>query len=229
MLNTDQSILLQQGIEALHLPCSILSSPSATSNVIAKLLDYIALLTKWNKTYNLTAISDPQKIISHHILDSLAILPYIKGPNILDVGSGAGLPGIPLALLLPQYNFVLLDSNGKKTRFMSHVVMTLVLSNVKVVQARIEKFNFTPCFDTIVTRAFAALKDIVIESQHLCCEHGQLLAMKGKYPHEELAELKALQQKTACLQSLSISVQPIQVPQLDAERHLVCITGIRTK
>jgi 16S rRNA (guanine527-N7)-methyltransferase len=195
--------ILKNGTEMLRMEIS--------QETQVKFLDYIALLQKWNKLYNLTAITDTNEIIIKHILDSLAIAPFIKGKNILDFGSGAGLPGIPLALAFPQLNFTLLDSNNKKVKFMNHVVLSLGLKNTKVIQKRSEEFNFSPCFDTIVTRATGSLQEIVKVTAHLLCANGQLLIMKGKYPTDEI---KAIPE-------LSPTVHRLNVPYLEAERHLV--------
>jgi 16S rRNA (guanine527-N7)-methyltransferase len=180
-----------------------------------QIADYLALLTKWNKAYNLTAIIDPAKMYTHHILDSLAIASFLHGEKILDVGSGAGLPGIPLALKYPDKQFYLLDSNGKKTRFLLHVVQTLNLSNVKVIQERVENFKPNFCFDTITSRAFSSLTDFLTKTQPLLCKNGIWLAMKGTYPTEEL---KGIDQK-----EFAVTVQPLQILGLDAERCLVSI------
>ncbi len=152
-----------------------------------KLLDYLALLMKWNKAYNLTAIRDPQEMVSRQLLDSLSILPLVRGKQILDVGTGAGLPGIPLAVCMPDASFTLLDSNGKKTRFVQQAKMELGLDNVEIYQGRVESFEATNSFDTITTRAFAALPKIVELAQALLAEDGILLAMKGAIPTEEMA------------------------------------------
>ncbi len=177
-----------------------------------KLLEYVELLLKWNKTYNLTAINDPEEIIIRHILDSLAVAPYIQGERILDVGSGAGLPGIPLALAFPEKQFVLLDSNNKKIRFLTVVIATLKLNNVTVVQKRVEQYQPKHLFDCIVTRALAAVTEIIKITQHLYNEHGILAAMKGKYPTEELQEIQK-----------HVIVHPLKVPLLNEQRHVVII------
>ena len=176
---------------------------------------YLLLLTKWNKAYNLTSVRDPKEMITRHILDSLAITPYIEGDFILDVGSGAGLPGIPLAITQPERKFFLLDSNGKKTRFLTHVISTLKLTNVSVLQARVENFVTQHCFTTIVARAFSSLNEFLQKTQHLCCDNGFFLAMKGNFPIAELAEVSD--------QFMIEKIQPLDVSGLDAERHLVII------
>ena len=169
------------------------------------------LLNKWNKVHNLTAISEPKAILIRHIFDSLAIVPFIKGPDILDFGTGGGLPGIPLALLLPEYNFVLLDSAHKKTTFLQHVVLALNIKNIKIVTKRIEDFHFDRLFATIVTRA-TTKSDIIIEKvKHLCAKNGQILIMKGKNPAEELKSVK------------NFELYRLEVPYLNEERHVVKI------
>ena len=173
----------EQGLSALD--CT-------TSEVqLNQLKQYVDLLHRWNKTYNLTSIRDPREMIPVHIFDSLSVASYIKGENCLDVGSGGGLPGIPLAIMQPQRQFTLLDTNGKKTRFMQQAVIELGLSNVKVLQTRVETHKFNNLFDTIISRAFASvLKFVNTSSRHLA-KNGQILAMKGQYPEDELSRLPA--------------------------------------
>lgn len=183
-----------------------------------QLLHYLFLLNKWNHVYNLTGISEPQGMITQHILDSLSITPYLHGKQILDVGTGAGLPGIPLAITQPERNFVLIDSNGKKTRFLNHVIQSLALTNVKVVQARVEQFAYEHCFDSIISRAFSSIIDFLQKTQHLCCMNGQFLAMKGTYPTGELVALNDAFKVLA--------VHKLVVPGLVAERHLVVVESI---
>ena len=154
-----------------------------------KLKQYVALLHRWNKTYNLTAIRDPQQMVPLHIFDSLAVASYISGKNCLDVGSGGGLPGIPLAIMQPKRIFTLLDTNGKKTRFMQQVAIELELNNLVVVHARVEKWSSESKFDTIISRAFASIVDFTHYSSHHLSKNGQMLAMKGRFPQDELASL----------------------------------------
>jgi 16S rRNA (guanine527-N7)-methyltransferase len=198
--------LLTNGIELLNL-----SIPITTQQ---KLLEYITLLQKWNKTYNLTAITDAKEIVIRHILDSLAIAPYITGDRILDVGTGAGLPGIPLALSLPEKQFVLLDSNSKKIRFLIYVKATLKITNIEIIHKRVEEYLPQLKFDNIVTRAFSSLQDMLDKTKHLYNTNGCLLAMKGKYPEQELQQYLA-------------TVQQINVPYLAEQRHLICINNPR--
>lgn len=189
---------------------------TVAENTQERLIEYLLLLDKWNHAYNLTSVRDIKQMIVQHILDSLSITEFVQGKNILDVGTGAGLPGIPLALTQPKREFVLLDSNGKKTRFLTHVAQALKIENVRVEQARVEEFKPEFCFGTIVSRAFSSLKNFLDSTQHLCCANGVFLAMKGSYPTEELAEVKNSFNITA--------VHALKVPQLDAQRHLVVIS-----
>ncbi|MBL1142492.1 MAG: 16S rRNA (guanine(527)-N(7))-methyltransferase RsmG [Proteobacteria bacterium] len=152
-------------------------------------LAYIALLDKWNKAYNLTAIKDPEQMLSRHILDSLSVISFIKGSHCIDIGTGPGLPGMILALALPDTNWVLLDSNQKKVRFLRHVKAELGIANVEIVQSRVESFRSEDEFDTIICRAFAPLNRMLEWSQHLINVHNQLLAMKGKQANDEIDEL----------------------------------------
>ncbi len=182
--------------------------------VQTRLLAYLDLLAKWNRTYNLTAVRKPEQMLVRHLFDSLVIHSFLRGPRILDVGSGAGLPGIPLALARPDYDFTLLDSNSKKTRFITQAVAELGLDNVTVVQSRIEAYTVAR-FDTIVSRAFATLAEFALVVQPCLAADGILLAMKGVYPNTELAELPApfrLEQNIK-----------LQVPDLNAERNLLII------
>lgn len=153
------------------------------------LFTYLLLLKKWNGTYNLTAVRDLESMVSKHILDSLAILPWVQGERILDVGTGAGLPGIPLAIALPDTHFVLLDSNGKKTRFLNEVKRQLDLKNLEVVQFRVENYHPTQGFDTVISRAFSSLEQMIHWTQHLIKTNGLWLAMKGRLPDTELATI----------------------------------------
>jgi len=194
--------LLQSGLDALNLKL-----PKATQEDIIK---YVNLLTKWNKVHNLTAICDPNAILIRHIFDSLAIVPFIKGPDILDFGTGAGLPGIPLALALPDWNFVLLDSSNKKTTFLNHVVFSLNIKNIKVVTKRIEEFRFDRGFATIVTRATMKTSMVLDKTAHLCAKFGQILIMKGKSPQNELNGITKF-----------FEVHRIEVPYLNEERHIL--------
>lgn len=184
-----------------------------------RLIAYIKLIVKWNRVYNLTAVRDPQRMLDRHILDSLSVLPYLSGNRIIDVGAGAGLPGIPLAIASPDKTFVLLDSNRKKTRFMQQAKVELTLDNVEVVCDRVENYQPAACFDTVISRAFSSLLNMVYWSAHLCAPHGVFLAMKGHYPEEEIAELA---QRTGPTKSLQINaVHNLQREGAAVQRYLV--------
>lgn len=184
------------------------------------LIRYIELLERWNKIHNLTAVRDINEMVSKHLLDSLAIAPYIKGQRVLDVGSGPGLPGIPLAVYYPDKKVVLLDSNGKKTQFLLYAKQQLNLSNVEVVKSRLEQYQPACGFNSVVTRAFSDLVTIVQKTLPLCCEDGIVFAMKGSYPQDELIALQA----TALSNTLKINTVEVQVPMLEGQRHLIMIS-----
>jgi 16S rRNA (guanine527-N7)-methyltransferase len=189
-----------------------LESAGDTVYVLAK---YLRLLARWNKAFNLTGPSSLKDMVARHVLDSLTVLPYLAGTAVLDVGTGAGLPGIPLAVLDPHRHYTLLDSKGKKTRFVTQAIGELGLDNIDVVQARVEAFAPEQHFDTVVTRAFSSLTRFVQNCQHLTAAGGRLVALKGRYPDEELKPV--LRAVTA------VNVLPVYVPGLDAERHVVII------
>jgi len=172
---------LAQGISALGL--------AVDDAVRQALLDYLDLLVRWNAAYNLSGIKEPARMVGLHLLDSLSVLPLIRGTRIVDVGTGAGLPGIPLALCLPDARFVLIDSNGKKTRFLLQAVATLGLQNVQVVNGRAEDYRGGEAVDMIVTRAFASLRQGLDWTGHLIGPDTVFLAMKGQFPADEVAEL----------------------------------------
>lgn len=201
--------LLRQGLQdmALDLP-----APAQ-----AKLLAFLTLLEKWNRHYNLTAVRDPEQMVPRHLLDSLTVLPYLQGTRVLDIGTGAGLPGIPLALARPDIEFTLLDSNAKKTRFATQAMHELELKNVVVVQERVEKFHPETKFDTLIARAFASIPDMLAASRRLCAAHGRFLAMKGVFPQEELA---------AVVDGYRAEVRALHIPGLDAARHLVILASV---
>jgi 16S rRNA (guanine527-N7)-methyltransferase len=199
---------IQQGVEQLGLDAMC---PEPTLEYLSC---YLQLLQRWNKAYNLTAVRDPQQMVVRHILDSLAIANYLgDDERLIDVGTGAGLPGIPLALLYPEREFHLLDSNGKKTRFLFQVKTELGLNNVTVLHSRAQSHQDIPGYDCVISRAFASLNDMVDSCMHLCAERGRFLAMKGTYPGQELAALGKRCQLTA--------VHKLQVPGLGEERHLI--------
>ena len=197
---------LQQGLSQLKLELS---------DAQIDLLDrYLALLAKWNQTYNLTAVREEKRMVSYHLLDSLSLVPHLDGGSrLLDVGSGGGMPGIPAAIARPDLQVVLLDSNHKKTTFLRQVVVELGLPNVQVMTERVEAYQPEQKFDRITSRAFSELAEFVKLTRHLLADHGQYVAMKGVYPYEEIA---LLPQGTVVSEVL-----PVTVPGLDAERHLV--------
>ena len=178
----------------------------------ALLLDYLLLLNKWNQAYNLTAIRDLPDMVTRHILDSLAIVPYIHGVRVIDVGTGPGLPGIPLAITQPHLDIVLLDSNGKKTRFLNEVKRRPHLDNVQVIQSRVENYRDVLSFDTVVSRAFSDIGQMIFWTQHLLARDGIWLAMKGQYPATELLDM-----------SFPYEVKTYEVPGLDEQRCAVII------
>lgn len=186
------------------------------TEVQEKLITYLNLLEKWNRVFNLTAIRDPQDMVMLHLLDSLSVNAYLDGHRIIDVGTGAGLPGIPLALLNPHKHFTLLDSNSKKTRFLINVVQELKINNIEVVHSRCEDFRPDVCFDIIVTRAFASITTMLVATQHLLCKGGKFLAMKGVYPEQEIKDIPA--------DFSVLNTHQLKIKGLDAERCLVCVT-----
>jgi 16S rRNA (guanine527-N7)-methyltransferase len=188
-----------------------------TLNIVQQrlLLDYVDVLFKWNNAYNLTAVREKTQMISRHILDSLSIVNFIKGKKILDVGSGAGLPGIVLAIYFPDKHITLVDSNGKKTRFLQTVKQTLMLDNITVIQTRVENMNAGGHFDCITSRAFAELGKMIKLTAHLLEPKGQFVAMKGQVLPEELSAID---------KHYKVHVHPMTVPDCDAARHALVIT-----
>ena len=184
---------------------------------VSTLLAYLDLLVRWNRTYNLTAVRDPTEMISRHLLDSLSVLPWLVGHRLLDAGSGAGLPGVPLAIARPEMAVTLLDSAGKKIRFLNHLRRELTLGNVQAEQARLETYAPGAPFDAIVSRAFASLAAFAAAARHLAGT-ARLLAMKGRYPAHELAELPDWVRVH--------SVEQLVVPGLQEDRHLVIMSLI---
>ena len=201
---------LAQGLAELNLPL-----PAAARQ---QLIDYLALLQKWNKVYNLTAVREPRKMLGHHLLDSLAVVPHVSGTKLLDVGSGGGLPGMPLAIALPRAHVTLLDSSHKKTAFLKQAVIELGLENVTVVSERVEAWETAQRFDLVVSRALTDLPEFVRLAGRLVAPGGALAAMKGVYPHEELAQLPA---GWAVKQAVAI-----EVPGLRAARHWVRVEPV---
>ena len=181
----------------------------------AKFERYLDLLEKWNRVYNLTAIRSRERMVTHHLLDSLAILPHVTGPRVLDVGSGAGLPGIPLAMANAELRVTLLDSNHKKTAFLHQAVAELGLKNAAVEAERVESWRTSARFETIVSRAFSELGEFVAATSRLLAPGGVIAAMKGVYPGEEIERMPGGFQV--------VNVVKLAVPELDAERHLVIV------
>jgi|TARA_B110000902_G_scaffold266241_2_gene353230 16S rRNA (guanine527-N7)-methyltransferase len=208
LLDNNLSALLEHGVAQLQL---VLDSEQKK-----KLVDYVKLLSHWNKAYNLTAVRDEGEMMVKHILDSLSVVPFFAGrESIIDIGSGAGLPGVPLAICYPMAAITTVDSNGKKTRFMQHVVTHLGLSNITVLNKRAEQLAAEKKYDAVTSRAFTSLTDMLAKTNHLLQNKGLFLAMKGVYPTEELSELPTGYKVTA--------VHELKVPGLAAERHLVAI------
>lgn len=192
----------------LNLNCSPLQ--------LEKLLKYLELLQRWNKAFNLTAIRDPLQMVRLHLLDSLAIHPYVQGlKSIIDVGTGPGLPGIPLAILNPEINFTLLDSNGKKTRFLFQAINELKLTNASEINHRVEAYQPNQLFDAVISRAFSSISDMLNQCGHLVSDQGCFLAMKGKKPDSELSQMTKAYKV--------VEVNEVNVPLIDSERHLIKI------
>jgi len=201
--------ILQSGLDELGLV--------VLEEQVQKLLKFVALIEKWNKAYNLTAIRNKEEMVRLHLLDSLAVLPHIEGKRVIDVGTGAGLPGIPLAICLAETEFTLLDSNAKKTRFVQQAVLELKLKNVSVCHSRVEAYHPQQAFDMVLSRAFASLEEIIAMTKHLVNKGGVLLAMKGQTPDIELPQLDA-----------KVSVISVQVPGVEAKRCLVKIESFES-
>lgn len=201
------ALQLQQLVEQTDLN---ISSPHQ-----AQLVALVGLLNKWNKAYNLTSVRNPQEMLVKHIMDSVVVSPHLDGKRFIDVGTGPGLPGLPLAILNPDKEFFLLDSLGKRIRFIKQVIHELGLKNVTPVQSRVEEFHDNQGFDGVISRAFASLDDMLDWCHHLPHSQGKFYALKGVIPSEELAHLSA---------ELTLDViHPLFVPELEGERHLVVI------
>ncbi|TXS92663.1 16S rRNA (guanine(527)-N(7))-methyltransferase RsmG [Parahaliea aestuarii] len=199
---------LEAGCERLEL--------SLDKRQLQQLCDYLGLLAKWNKAYNLTAVRDPADMVRKHLLDSLAIAPLVSGERLIDVGTGGGLPGVPLAIVFAEREIHLLDSNSKKTRFLFQVKTALGLDNMAVHHARVESHRPAAPFEAVLSRAFASLGDMVTGCRHLLAPGGQFLAMKGQYPEAELEAVAG--------QCDIRAVTPVAVPGLAEQRHLVAMT-----
>lgn len=184
-----------------------------TQRQLEQLQAYLQLLQRWNKVYNLTAVRNPEDMLALHIFDSLAVAAYIQGDNCLDVGSGAGLPGIPLAIMQPSRQFTMLDTNGKKTRFIQQAIIGLALPNANVVQARVEKWQAQEKFTAIISRAFASIEDFVNGAATHLQDRGTLYAMKGQLSRLELENMP---------EGFELhKIHKLELPMLDVERHLL--------
>jgi len=188
---------------------------SLTDHQKNQLVAYVEMLHKWNKAYNLTSVRDPNEMLIRHILDSIVVAPHLQGERFIDVGTGPGLPGIPLSIVLPDAHFTLLDSLGKRVRFLRQVQHELHLTNVTPVQSRVEDFPAEPPFDGVISRAFASLNDMVNWCQHLPGTQGKFYALKGLIPNDEIDTLPA--------QFSVESIVKLDVPHLEGDRHLVVI------
>ncbi|MBL8414054.1 MAG: 16S rRNA (guanine(527)-N(7))-methyltransferase RsmG [Propionivibrio sp.] len=198
---------LEQGLGALGIDLPVAAQQ--------KLLDYVALLYKWNKIYSLTALREQEKAVSHHLLDSLAVLPFVAAGSLLDVGSGGGMPGIPLAIACPDLRITLIDSNSKKAAFLQQAAIELSLPNISVHCGRVEQYHPASGFALITSRAFSGLADFVARSRHLLAADGRWLAMKGVWPEDEIGRLPA---------AIAVdAVHRLVVPGVNGERHLVVL------
>lgn len=183
---------------------------------LVQCVQYVALLDKWNSAYNLTSIRDPQEMLIKHVLDSLVVAPYLTGQRFIDVGTGPGLPGVLLAIYYPDKDFTLLDSLGKRIRFLNQVKMQLKLQNITSIQSRVEEHQPVLGYDGVISRAFASLNDMLSWCKHLPAPNGRFFAMKGAAVQEEIAALPDFVKVDA--------IHNLQVPQLDAQRHLVVLS-----
>ncbi len=196
---------IQQGCTALQI--------EVTATAAEKLTGFIGLLEKWNRVYNLTAVRDPRAMVVRHILDSLVVLPYLSRGNLLDVGTGAGLPGLPIAIARPELPVTLLDASAKKLRFVRQAVFELGLDNVEVVQSRMQEYQPARSFDMVISRAVANLSELYRQTAHLVRPGGRILFMKGSLPAEEIQELEADRE--------TLHIERLKIPGLQAERHLL--------
>ncbi|MCC7135554.1 MAG: 16S rRNA (guanine(527)-N(7))-methyltransferase RsmG [Nitrosomonas sp.] len=209
----DLEALLTEGLAEMQ------GLPVDQSLLRGQLLQYIALLAKWNATHNLTAVKTPEAMITRHLLDSLSVLPHISGPNIVDVGSGGGFPGIPIALARSEWQVTLVESNSKKAAFLKQAVVELNISNVQVVHQRVEKTDLQKEIHTVISRAFSSLSRFAQSTRHLCeknPENCRLIAMKGSFPDLELMQLPP--------EFPVERIIAITVPKLKAKRHLIVMT-----
>jgi 16S rRNA (guanine527-N7)-methyltransferase len=178
-----------------------------------QLVQYLELILTWNRVINLTSITEPHDMVYLHIIDSLSVSPYLHGKHMLDVGTGAGLPGIPLAIMNPEQHWVLLDKNSKKTRFLTQAIAELKLNAVTAVHSRSEDFKPSHCFDSILSRAFGTIRLFAETTGHLLCPNGKLIAMKGKYPEEEINDIP----KSFIVEDIT----RLELNGMDVERHIV--------
>ena len=188
---------------------------SLTAHQKSQLVSYVDMLNKGNKAYNLTSVRDPNEMLIRHILDSIVVAPHLHGQRFIDVGTGPGLPGVPLSIVRPESHFTLLDSLGKRIRFLRQVQHELKLENITPVQSRVEEFPAEPPFDGVISRAFASLTDMVSWCKHLPAENGRFYALKGQRPDDEISQLPT---------EFSVeNIVELRVPHLEGERHLVTI------
>ncbi len=194
------------------------TSLQLSEHQLQQLVQYVQLLDKWNGAYNLTSVRDPAEMLVKHIMDSLVVAPFIRGQRIIDVGTGPGLPGIPLAICFPDKDFTLLDSLGKRIRFLNQVKLQLGLKNVTPLQSRVEDHQPQPGYDVVLSRAFASLSDMISWCAHLPAATGQFLAMKGAQAQEEIAALPDFVKVVAS--------ETLQVPELAGQRYLVIVQKV---
>ena len=212
---SNEHIILQSELLAILEDSLKDSDLVVTQEKQQQLINYVLLMHKWNKTYNLTSVRNPRDMVIKHIVDSIAVAPFLDKDRYIDVGTGPGLPGIPLAIMCPDKQFVLLDSLGKRVRFMKQVAYELKIANIQPVQSRVEDFDPDVEIDGVLSRAFASLKDMLHWCQHLVNSHGVFIALKGHLPSNELEELP--------LGFILQETIKLNVPGLDSERHIVMI------
>ena len=200
--------------QLLNKYCGALSF-DVTEQQQALLIKYLAMMVKWNRAYNLTSVRNAEDMLVKHIVDSIAVKPFLDGQRFIDVGTGPGLPGIPLSIVMPQAHFVLLDSLGKRVRFMKQCAFELNLKNIEPVQSRVEAYTKGPAFDGVLSRAFASLKDMLHWCQHLVDSEGLFFALKGQFPETELGEIGDLFELAA--------THTVNVPGLLGDRHVVVV------